>query len=152
MKGLYTELNTLIAQAEDERKMAIDVNVLMREVQYIVNLDSMPISELKDRYARAAASCALYQCGYKSVIPGEGIFVNVEHCKEPEYIRRFYNNAKYSERQKTAALERIKKKIKEEGIEGQMKFTLDGDIETELSVSEIIDMLRADAGSEEKEA
>jgi hypothetical protein len=149
LKGIFTELNVLIASEETKHKLAIDVERLTRMIQRIIDFDEIPIEELKDRYARAAASVALYQNGYKSVVRGEGLFVNVENCKKKEYLAKLYNNARMTKRQKEAALELIAKTIKLNEIPGQLKFMPDGTYEEEATIDELIQMLREDANSAE---
>lgn len=145
MKGIYSELNTLIAAEEMTHKLAIDVERLTKMIQRVIDFDEIPIKELKDRYARAAASVALYQSGYKSVVRGEGLFVNVMNCKKRDYLARLYNNASLTKRQKDAALELISKTIKQNEIPGQLTFMPDGTYEEETTIDELIQMLRDDA-------
>ena len=101
---------------------------------------------MTDFALRAAAEVALYQKGYKSVVKGEGIFVNVENCEKPEYLKRLFNNAKLSESQKVNAVNIIKKRIKETNIEGQLTIDFsNGEIVENVSEEQLLDMLKDDA-------
>lgn len=157
MKGIYSELSALIAREEMSHKLVIDVERLTRLIQQAIDFDEIPIEELKDKYARAAASVALYQNGYKSVIRGEGLFVNVANCKNPAYFIWLYNNATMTLREKEIAQAVIMRSAEQlnSQLPGQraMSFTEDGifsGYEDEPSYEKVLQMLREDANRPSK--
>ncbi len=147
MKGIYTELSALIRMLESKDKKVIDSAYIARQIQNIINFDkALTLEELKDAYAKAAASNALYQNGYKSVVHGEGLFVKVATNNDKHKLRHIYNNAKGLKDQKAFALEEILKRLHEvEGCEGQLRFDENGKIEENKTIAELIEQLREEA-------
>lgn len=94
---------------------------------------------------RAAVEVVLYQKGYRAVVKGEGIFVNLDNCHKPAYLARMFNNAKLTEKQKQQAVAMIQKVIKANNMEGQLRFDTDGTIFEDITEQQLIEMLRADA-------
>lgn len=149
IEGLYTAIGSIINKHEDENRLAIDVADIIEEVKKEVDVYSAPLDWYIKFALRAAAEVGLYQKGYKSVVKGEGLFVNVDHCSKPEYLSKLFNNAKLSEKQKEQALLRIQKSIKVHNIEGQLSFDDDGTIIEDVTTQQVIEMLREDAKGNE---
>ncbi len=144
--GLQTAIKAVINERESENRLAVDVDDIMKATKEEVDISQVPVGWLTDFALRAAAEVALYQKGYKSVVKGEGIFVNVENCEKPEYLKRLFNNAKLSESQKVNAVNIIKKRIKETNIEGQLTIDFsNGEIVENVSEEQLLDMLKDDA-------
>jgi hypothetical protein len=154
LKGLYTELSALISAKEDKGKIVMDARRLTEQIQDLINLDkSMTIGELKDAYAKAAVQCSLYQHGYKSILRGEGLFVKVDVATNKNVLKKLYNNANESVRQKASALEKIFKRLKVvNGCEGQLTFDEKGNVTEEENIAELIDRIREEERREEAEA
>lgn len=146
IEGLYTAISAIINQREEDVRLAVDVDDVIKDVKNEVDVYSASL-EWYIRFAlRAAVEVVLYQKGYRSVVKGEGIFVNLENCRKPEYLARMFNNAKLSETQKQKAVAIITKTIKTSGVEGQLTFDFEsGTIVEDLTEAQLIEMLRADA-------
>lgn len=148
VEGLYTAISAIINQKEDESRLAVDVNNIIVNVKNEVNVYSAQLEWYIQFALRAAVEVVLYQKGYRSVVKGEGVFVNLQNCKKPEYLARMFNNAKLSEAQKQKVVARITKAIQEASIEGQLSFDFSGEngtIVEEITEQRLIEMLRADA-------
>lgn len=148
VEGLYTAIGAIINQKEDESRLAVDVNNIIDDVKNEVNVYSAQLEWYIQFALRAAVEVVLYQKGYRSVVKGEGVFVNLQNCKKPEYLARMFNNAKLSEAQKQKVVARITKAIQEASIEGQLSFDFSGEngtIVEEITEQRLIEMLRADA-------
>lgn len=145
VEGLYTAIGAIINQKEDENRLAIDVNNVIEEVKNEVNVYSAQLEWYIQFALKAAVEVGLYQKGYRSVVKGEGVFVNLQNCNKPEYLARMFNNAKLTETQKQKVVAQITKAIKANGIEGQYSFDANGFIVEDVTEQQIIDMLKADA-------
>lgn len=150
IEGLYSAIGAVINKREDEMRLAADVNDIIDEVKQEVDVYSASLDWYIQFALRAAVEVGLYQKGYRSVVKGEGIFVNPEHCKNPAYLARMLNNAKLTEVQKEKAVALLEKTIKSSGIEGQLTFNQDGTIMEEVTEKQLIEMLKADASGENK--
>lgn len=146
IEGLYTAISAIINQRESDMRLAADVDDIIKDVKNEVDVYSASL-EWYIRFAlRAAVEVVLYQKGYRSVVKGEGIFVNLENCKKQEYLARMFNNAKISEAQKAKAVAIITKAIKNSGVEGQLAFDFEtGQIVEDFTEEQLLEMLKADA-------
>ena len=146
IEGLYTNLNALIAKKEDEGRIAITVDDLETEIKSLVDIYSASLDWYIRFALRAAAENVLYQKGYRSVIKGNGIFVNVQNCTKPEYMSRLFNNAKMTEIQKRQVVAMIKNRIDTLGIPGQLQIdAATGTIVETISEAKLMEMLIRDA-------
>lgn len=148
VEGLYTAIGAIINQKEDESRLAVDVNNVIENVKNEVNVYSAQLEWYIQFALMAAVEVVLYQKGYRSVVKGEGVFVNLQNCRKPEYLARMFNNAKLSEAQKQKVVARITKAIQEATMEGQLSFDFSGEggtIVEEVTEQRLIEMLRADA-------
>lgn len=146
IEGLYTAITAIINQREEDNCLAIDTDSVISEVREEIDVYSASLDWYIRNTLRDAVQVSLYQKGYRSVVKGEGIFVNLKNCEKPEYLSRLFNNAKLSEAQKTKVVGIIKKTIKEQGCEGQLTFDLeDGTIIEDVTEQQLIEMLRKDA-------
>lgn len=146
IEGLYSALAALIRQKEDQHRLAISCDDLIEEVKEEVDVYSASLDWYIKFALRAAAQISLYQLGYRSVIKGNGMFVNVDNCSNPNYLARLFNNAKLSERQKQQVVNMIKRKIREDGIAGQLTMDFDsGTIVEDVTEEQLMAMLIADS-------
>lgn len=144
--GVYSALTALIKQKEDEERLAISADQLVEEVQKEIDVYSVPIGWYVKFALKQAAEVALNQSGYRSVVKGNGLFVNPNDCDKKEYLKKLFNNAKLTERQKQQVVEMLKKRIAEVDIPGQYSFDMNGNIAEDITTSQLIDMLKIDAG------
>ncbi len=146
IEGLYTAITAVINEREDTHRV-MDVKELIKMVKAEVNVYSAPVDWFINQALMAAIESSLGKMGYRSVVHGEGLFVNLDKCKNKHYLARMLNEAKLAEIQKEQALNMITKQIKNSGVEGQMSI----DFSTltcveDLTDEQLIEMLRADAG------
>lgn len=147
IEGLYSALSALIKQREDEERLVISADMLVDEVKDEVDVHSAKLEWYINFALRAAAEVALYQAGYRSVIKGKGYFASAINCDKPEYLARFFNNAKLTEQQKHRVVSYLKRRINEVGLQGQMSIDFDtGEIVEDVSLDALVEMLKADAG------
>lgn len=146
VEGLRTAIVAAINKREKEQRLALDVDDIIDQVKTDVNVDDVPIGWLMDFALKAATEVTLYQEGYRSVVKGEGLFVNPDNCEKPEYYGRLFNNAKLAEVQKKKIVDMLVKRIKDANIEGQLRFDLSsGTVVEDMTEQQLIEMLKEDA-------
>lgn len=145
MKGIYTLCNDMISAEEDRKKIAINVDKIAQDVMNIADIQSMDKAELAKRYIKAVAEVALYDNGYRSVVRGEGYFVNQELCKNHEYVARFLNNAKGTAEEKEQVVKIITQDFRSLPEYGQYRFDGDGRVIEEITRDGLIEKLKEDA-------
>ena len=112
IKNLYSELNCIITDRELRDQASIKIEDIVSEVRKRVNVHSASRKWLEYRVLMASAENVLWRRGYRSLVKSKGWFVHLENCSKPEFLKRLFNNAKLSEAQKEAVVNRIKKQIK----------------------------------------
>jgi hypothetical protein len=148
IEGLYTAIGNILEEKQDENRLAIDVGTIMEEVKEQVDVYSASMDWYVRFALRAAIEVSLYQRGYRSVVKGEGLFVNPADCEKPEYMARLFNNAELTRRQKETVVGMIKKAIKTSNMDGQLAFDFEtGLIKEDITEQKLIEMLKADAGA-----
>ena len=151
IEGLYTALNALIKQKEEEGRLAVSADDLIEEVKEEVDVYSASLDWYIKFALRAAVQISLWQSGYRSVIKGNGMFVNLQNCTKPEYLSRLFNNAKLSERQKQQVVNMIKRRISELGMPGQMSMDFEtGMITEDITEEQLMEMLIEDATGDDE--
>lgn len=149
-EGIYAQYSKYIKERRSENKYVIDVEKLADYVDF----SEMPREELERRCKRAAASVALNQNGYKSVMRGEGLFVDYANSTNPIFLQHLVDNAKIDAIQAETAMKALQRIMKQNAEElpdyVQMAFQFDSEghskLVDELSLSQILEMLRAEAG------
>lgn len=150
IEGLYTALTALIKQEEAKGKLAIDVKALIEDVQDEVDVHSASLDWYIKVALSAAAENTLYQNGYRSVVKGNGLFVNADNCTNEVYLKRLFNNAKLTELQKKQIADYLAKRIKTLGYGGQLSMDFETmTISEDITEEKIIAMLRRDAEDDE---
>lgn len=146
IEGLYSAINSIISQHEDENRLALKADNLIEEVKEEVDVYSASIDWFIRFALRAAVEVGLYQKGYRSVVKGNGIFVNPNNCNNPAYLARLFNNATLSERQKQQVVEMLKKTIKQQECSGQLSFDwVTNTIIEDVTEEQLLAMLEKDA-------
>lgn len=149
VEGLYTAISAIVSQREEEARLAVDVEDIIEDVKNEVDVYSASLQWYIQFALKAAVEVGLYKKGYRSVVKGEGIFVNLANCNKPEYLARLFNNAKLSEVQKQKVVAILSKTIKDCGIENQLTYDFENmTIVEEISEQQLIEMLKADAAKE----
>ena len=149
-EGIYAQYSKFIKEQKNDNKLVIDVEKLAE----CVDFSEMPREELERRCKRAAASVALNQNGYKSVLRGEGLFVDYVNCTNPIFLQHLVENTKIDAIQAETAMKTLQKIMKQNAEElpdyVQIAFQFDSEghskMVDELSLTQILEMLRAEAG------
>ena len=145
IKNLYSELNCIITDRELRDQASIKVEDIVSEVRKRVNVHSASRKWLEYRVLMASAENVLWRRGYRSLVKSKGWFVHLENCSKPEFLKRLFNNAKLSEAQKEAVVNRIKKQIKTTGCDGQLSFDMNGYISEDLTDDQLIELIEREA-------
>lgn len=145
--GLYSEIGAIIKEKENEERLAISVEQVVDEVRKRINVYSASIDWYIETALKSAVSTVLNQNGYRSVVKGNGMFVNPDICSKPEYMAKMVNNAMLEERQKEQIVEMLTKKTAEQGIDGQLSWDpTTGLIVEDFTIEKLMEMLKKDAG------
>lgn len=145
IKNLYSELNCIITDRELRDQASIKIEDIVSEVRKRVNVHSASRKWLEYRVLMASAENVLWRRGYRSLVKSKGWFVHLENCSKPEFLKRLFNNAKLSEAQKEAVVNRIKKQIKTTGCDGQLSFDMNGYISEDLTDDQLIELIEREA-------
>lgn len=149
-EGIYSQYSKRINEIRDNNILVIDVTSLADYVDF----SEMSREELERRCKRAAASVALYQNGYRSVVRGEGLFLDYKNSQNPIFLQRLVDNAKIDAEETEKVLRGLQMIMKQNAENlpdyTQIAFQFDPDgkskIIDELSLSQVIEMLKAEAG------
>jgi len=151
IEGLYSALNAIIGEFEEEGHAVLDSELLIEKVKDEVDVYSATLDWYIHFALRAAASVALYTNGYKSVVHGEGLFVNLDKISRPEYAAKLFNNSVLSQKQKKVAHDALLKGIKQSGCDNQLTWDFETGLAVEeMSAKQLIELLREDAHSEKE--
>ena len=146
IEGLYSAINAIIKGKEAENRLAVSAPEIMELVKKEVDVYSASLDWYIAQVLRSAVETVLNQLGYRSVVHGEGLFVNLDNCEKKIYLARMFNNAAMSKAEKEKVLNFIQKKIHDVGIDGQLCFDFEkGTIIEDITEEQIIAMLREDA-------
>ena len=148
IKGIYSGITAYTHQKEDEKHLAISTDALVEHLteNYREEIESTPKEELIDIVLRQAIAIGLNGLGYRSVLPGEGFYVNPDNCDKPEYWEQFFTNCEMEIMQKQQVYESLLQKRKEKNIPGQLQFDDNMKIIETVSMEKLLEMLKADAG------
>jgi hypothetical protein len=110
IRAVENAIQHLEAKAEDEGKHVIKTGSIKERIPNSIVSDWID----QDTETAYLAKCGLaqvvqsrlYEHGYRSL--GNGYFVKLDICKNPEYLVELYNNADTSVRDKMAIRKRIK--------------------------------------------
>ena len=152
LEGIYTLVGAMITDEENKNKLAIDsgkiINAIVNDPQKWWGGD---LEWYVKTTLRAVVDSSLAARGYKSVVRGEGLFVNPEKVSNEAYIRRLANNVKkdgFKADEKFQYLLDVLNRCRN-GVPGQLSLDLEtGLIIEDITEEEILDMLRADASDE----
>ena len=149
--SVYSKCSECIAIAEEQQKLILKTEKIADNVLLSINLGDMSREELERKYAKAVIAVCLADHGYRSVVPGYGYYVNWEACTNPIYMKRLIDNAEQDEEAKRlilAALQKDNLQKYAKGLmkvpRGQMRIAVNGEMYTEPTFEELIEMLEAD--------
>lgn len=143
---VYTKCGIAISNAESRKKSVIDANKISDSIMVTSDLSGIPREELEERYIRSIVSVCLYQHGYRSVIRGKGYFVNPDNVAKVEYMRHLTDNANHTKEEKQIVYQELMKKAEKSFPEyAQGCFGEDGTMEWELTLDDVLEMLKEDA-------
>ena len=140
--GIYTQINTIIKEKESEYKLVISTDEI---VERLVNVDFLATAsreDLEDCVLRLAIAVALNDAGYRSVVRGEGLYINPVRWKEPKCGEQLLENAKMDVRNKEQMLQYVEKVV-ELPEYAQGAFDENAELYDEITKQQLIEMLRA---------
>lgn len=147
IEGLYTAITAIIKEKESEFRLAISTDDIVERLKNEIDIETVPREVLADYVLRFAAAIGLNNNGYRSVLKGNGLYVNLYNCEKAEYLSRLHNNAVLSEKQKQQVVNLIRKQCEITGIAGQTSFDLDtGMIVEDVTEEQLLELLKKDAG------
>ena len=141
IEGLFTAITTAIRERENDDKLVISVDDMVAQLKGDVDFDSVSKEVLADYVLRYAVAIGLNDNGYRSVVKGEGLYVNLEDCKNPDFIARLFNNAMIEEKAKEQVVNVIRKEIEASNVK-QFAFDIDGMIFEEMTAEQLLELLR----------
>ena len=102
-KGYYSMLNKRIKQMKTDGKYIIDRQELTKDI----DLSEEDPAEKDTMLANLMVSVMLYQNDYRSVIKGQGVFIDSGALKSKIIANTLVNNSELDVKQRTAALKRL---------------------------------------------
>lgn len=143
--GFYSKMTERIRQLQAEGTMVIKRDTLAN----YLDLSEMDRDELESRCKQAIACCSLYQNGFRSVMRGEGLFIDYQNTDNPVFLKKLTENSELDadqKRQVANALKKItEKRIAEMPDYAQFAMGVDSDgnmrFYEEITSEEIIEML-----------
>lgn len=145
IEGLFTSINALIKERELNNHVSMSVKEISEAVKKEVDIFSAETGWYIDQSIKAAVVTALSQNGYRSVIKGEGYFVNPHIADNPEYLKRLFNNAALDKSQKEQIVQMLHGRMQETGIEGQLSFDFTGRIHEDITEQKLLELLKQDS-------
>lgn len=108
--GYYSKLSNRMKELKEGGAVVVRRDTL---ASYL-DLSEVDREELEKRCASAMASVILYQAGYRSVVRGEGLFLNYKETNNPLFLQKLCENSNLDALQKkqvAEGLEKIKQKV-----------------------------------------
>lgn len=145
IEGLFSSINAFIRESESEDRIAVSVDEVIKRVKSEVDIHSATLDYYIDSTIKHAVATALSQAGYRSLVIGEGLYVNLDACENPDAIAKLYNNAKLLETQKAQVVEMIRKRAREVGVSGQYEMDFEsGTIIESVTEEQLLELLKQD--------
>lgn len=141
----------LIRKAEKEHRPVLNVDEMTNTATALTSYEHLPREELERRLAKAEIIIALGKEKYRSVLPGEGYYVNVGNICRKEYADNLVNNAKAASDERRTVYEKLVERTAEQFPEnGQYEMDVDGEditIREGYTREKVLEMLKEDAFS-----
>lgn len=102
-KSYYSMLNKRIKQMKADKKYIIDRQELAKDI----DLSEEDPAEKDTMLANLMVSVMLYQNDYRSVIKGQGVFIDAGALRSKVIANTLVNNSELDVKQRTAALKRL---------------------------------------------
>ena len=140
----YSMLNKIVG-----RKKANDEYIIERqEVAKYIDLSEEDPEEKDMMLANFIASVILHYNGYRSVIKGQGVFIDVDALKSKLIATALVNNSKLDIKQRTAALQKLEAIAKDLPDDAsQMSFCSDDNgnlvVYEDMTRQELIDLIKS---------
>ena len=150
--GLYSEILKRLNEQIEQGKLVIDKRQLVEDL----DTSSVTHDQCLHIAVEKAFAGVMNKKEYRSVVHGEGYFVNYKSIDNPVYLHKIFENLKLDigKRQNLAkALEQLRSKSLEEHPDyAQTYFDFDENGKVvfgeEMSVSDIVEMLEREAANE----
>lgn len=142
IEGLYTAISTVIREKEADEKLVISVDDMVEQLKDRVDFDSVSKEVLAEYVLRFAIAVGLNDADYKSVVRGEGLYINWNDCKNPDFIARLHNNAMLDKTSKQQVIDALRKKRVELTDLKQLAFDMDGMLFEEMTTEQLLEILK----------
>lgn len=149
--SIYHHISIKIEIARDNQKPVIKTDKIVDGVISSVDMSDISRDDLERKYLKALTAVCLYQHGWRSVLPGYGYYINLEDCTNPIYMQKLLENAEQNEEVKKVIRESIQKNVFQKYAKrlmkvprGQMRMTENGEMYTEPTFEELLEMLAMD--------
>ena len=150
IEELYTKITAIANEQEKDGKLVFKTDEFVEQLKEEFDWESVPKEVLADYLFRYAIATGLNSKGYRSVVRGNGLYVNLDRCRNINFAKRMHNNATQDMKSKEGRIIDIDKIIKElersrNDIPGQSAFdetyNETGMIFEELTTEEILEIL-----------
>lgn len=150
IEGLYTTIAAIINEYESDGKLVLKTDEMEERLRNDIDWKDAPKEVLVGYLFRYAIAIGLNMRGYRSVVKGNGMYVNLDRCRNINFAKRMHNNVQTDIKSKEGKQLDIDKIIKqlEKGsntIPGQSAFdetfNETGMLFEELSTEEILEIL-----------
>ena len=156
IEGMYTEINTYINQVEADGVPVISTAKLLEHIKDVckAEIEAADREWLVETVIKSAMAVGLASRDYRSVIHGDGYYMNPNVCIEQNLLAplvKIYNNQEDTIRQDEQVLKKLKQLIDNvnKSTPGQLCMDADGKIVEEITVDEIKAFLEVLAGDVE---
>lgn len=141
IEGLYAMTSTVIKEKENNGKFVISVDDMVEELRDRIDFETVPKEVLADYVLRFAAAVCLNDANYRSVIKGEGLYINLDDCQNPDFIAHLHNNAMLDKNAKQRIVDAIRRKAELSDLK-QLAFDIDGMMFEEMTTEQLLEILK----------
>lgn len=150
IEGLYAAITAMVIEQEQDGKLVLKTGDMVDRLMKEIDWQDIPKEVLADYLFRYAIANGLNARGYRSVVKGNGMYVNRDRCRNINFAKRMHNNVQKEIKTKEGIRIDIDKIILqlEKGtstIPGQSAFdetyNETGMLFEELSTEEILEIL-----------
>ena len=143
--GIYAQANKIIKDMKSTGHYILD----RKEISERLDIDEMSHGALVEFVKNFASSVGLYMNGYRSVVKGKGVYIDVDVVNNKETMEALISNSESDISSRTAIMQLLQSKnLKLSDIydDSQIAFTKGEDNETifydEITKSELISLLQ----------
>lgn len=149
--SIYHIISVQIVAAREDQKAVVQTDKIVDRTLLDADMSDISREGLERKYVKALTAVCLYQHGYRSVLPGYGYYINWDDCTNPIYMQKLLENAEQNEEVKKIIRESIQKNVFQKYAQrlmkvprGQMRMSENGELFTEPTFEELLEMLETD--------